>query len=130
MRGEADPAEERARYAAEIAAQLPDGRFDWTLLGIGSDGHTASLFPGATDYHSGETVAVAHHPENGQTRLTLTAPLLARSKHISYLAVGADKADILRAIEGGGDYPAAHIRAENGKTEYHTDRAAATRLNP
>ena len=98
MRGEDDPAAERARYAADLAAHLPDGRLDWTILGI------------------------------GETRLTLTAPLIARSKHISYLAVGAGKADILRAIADGGDYPAARIHAEHGNTEYHTDRAAAARL--
>ena len=128
MRGEDDPAAERARYAADLAAHLPDGRLDWTILGIGEDGHTASLFPGATDYATIASVAVAEHPTSGQTRLTLTAPLIARSKHISYLAVGAGKADILRAIADGGDYPAARIHAEHGNTEYHTDRAAAARL--
>jgi len=121
-------AAERARYAADLAAHLPDGRLDWTILGIGEDGHTASLFPGATDYATIASVAVAEHPTSGQTRLTLTAPLIARSKHISYLAVGAGKADILRAIADGGDYPAARIHAEHGNTEYHTDRAAAARL--
>lgn len=128
MRGEDDPAAERARYAADLAAHLPDGRLDWTILGIGEDGHTASLFPGSTDYATIASVAVAEHPTSGQTRLTLTAPLIARSKHISYLAVGAGKADILRAIADGGDYPAARIHAEHGNTEYHTDRAAAARL--
>ena len=128
MRGEADANSERARYAADLAAHLPDGRFDWTILGIGEDGHTASLFPGATDYTTSATVDVASHPTSGQTRLTLTAPLIARSKHISYLAVGAGKAAILRAIAEGGDYPAARIRAENGNTEYHLDRLAADQL--
>ena len=128
MRGEDDPAAERARYAADLAAHLPDGRLDWTILGIGEDGHTASLFPGATDYATSASVAVATHPTSGQTRLTLTAPLIARSKHISYLAVGAGKAAILRAIANGGDYPAARIHAENGNTEYHLDRAAADQL--
>ena len=129
MRGEADANSERARYAADLAAHLPDGRFDWTILGIGEDGHTASLFPGATDYASGENVAIAHHPQSGQTRLTLTAPLIMRGKRLSYLATSSGKASILSQIAAGADYPAARIRATDGMTEYHLDRAAAAQLS-
>ena len=129
MRGEADPAAERARYAADIAAHIPDGRYDWILLGIGDDGHTASLFPGATDYASEETVAIARHPQSGQIRLTLTAPLIMRGKRLSYLATGSGKAAILSQIAAGADYPAARIRATDGTTECHLDRAAAAKLS-
>lgn len=129
MRGEADPTAECARYAADIAAHIPDGRYDWIILGIGDDGHTASLFPGATDYASGENVAIAHHPQSGQTRLSLTAPLIMRGKRLSYLATGSGKAAILGQIAAGADYPAARIRATDGMTEYHLDRAAAAQLS-
>ena len=129
VRGEADPTAECARYAADIAAHIPDSRYDWIILGIGDDGHTASLFPGATDYASGENVAIAHHPQSGQTRLTLTAPLIMRGKRLSYLATGSGKASILSQIAAGADYPAARIRATDGATEYHLDRAAAAQLS-
>jgi len=129
MRGEAEPTAERARYAADIATHISDSRYDWIILGIGDDGHTASLFPGATDYASGENVVIAHHPQSGQTRLTLTAPLIMRGKRLSYLATGSGKAAILSQIAAGADYPAARIRATDGTTEYYLDRAAAAQLS-
>ena len=55
MRGEAEPTAERARYAADIATHIPDSRYDWIILGIGDDGHTASLFPARPTTQAGKT---------------------------------------------------------------------------
>ena len=133
VRYERDEHRSLAAYDQSIREQVPfaDGfpQFDLIILGIGDDGHTASLFPGATDYASGENVAITHHPQSGQTRLTLTAPLIMRGKRLSYLATGSGKAAILSQIAAGADYPAARIRATDGTTEYYLDRAAAAQLS-
>ena len=83
---------------------LRDGMFDVTLLGVGSDGHTASLFPGdritplPSDGTLDSLVAVGHAPRGapGPLRVTLTPTALARSRFVAFLAVGSSKADAVR----------------------------------
>ncbi|CAI2717465.1 6-phosphogluconolactonase [Nitrospina watsonii] len=136
MRGEDDPYGEAARYTEELrrtfgiaASQVP--RFDWILLGVGTDGHTASLFPGQN-----ETLAcrdwctVAHHPDSGQPRITLTLPVLNHAACVSFLVTGLDKADALAAVKNDPErrqrFPAACVEAE--QVEWWVDEAAASRL--
>jgi len=134
IRGEDAPQAEAERFAAEMLAQLPvevgNPVFDWILLGIGGDGHTASLFPQQTNYAETALAIVAPHPETGQLRVSKTARVLNAARRISYLALGSGKAEIIQAIctqpANELPYPAAHIRAESGVTEYLIDADAAS----
>jgi 6-phosphogluconolactonase len=99
--------------------------FDITLLGLGADGHTASLLPGEPVLTERRrwVAAVAHgRPE---IRITLTYPAIESSRSVAFLVAGREKAPVLRAIcTGGSDVPAARVRPM-GELLWFVDRAAA-----
>jgi 6-phosphogluconolactonase len=99
--------------------------FDIMLLGLGGDGHTASLLPGDAALEERErwVVAVAHgRPE---VRITLTVPVIESSRKVAFLVAGSEKAEILRRIHAGaGDLPAGRIRPV-GELIWFVDSAAA-----
>ena len=111
--------------------------YDWVLLGVGEDGHTASLFPGQTDMQATDDCVIASHPETKQLRISITAPVIANAKRVSYLVLGVSKAPIVEAIymekyESNSTskfYPAAQICSALGATEWYLDSAAAERIN-
>lgn len=119
-------AELQAYYGADT---LDPARplFDLVLLGIGDDGHTASLFPGKPAVEE-RALWVAPVPEAGMKpfvpRLTLTLPAIASSRSVIFLAVGAGKHEKLGEVAGGADLPSAKVRSA-GKVEWFIDRAAA-----
>ncbi|HEX7256109.1 MAG TPA: 6-phosphogluconolactonase [Gaiellaceae bacterium] len=126
VRGELPPDEAADAYEAELRGVV----FDLVLLGIGPDGHTASLFPNdpALDELRRRAVAV-HRPD--VDRVTVTIPPLNASDTVVFLAVGAEKADaVARAFTGKPDpaTPASLVRSASGTTIALVDRAAATRL--
>lgn len=136
IRGEDDPQAEAGRFAQEMADQIPTENgtpvFDWILLGVGADGHTASLFPGVTNYDDPNLSVVATHPESGQKRVSKTARVLEAAKRISYLVLGAGKADIIYEIHttpaDNLPYPAAKIQSASGQTEWYLDSDAAAKI--
>jgi len=118
---------ERTLQEAYGAPVLDPARplFDVTLLGLGTDGHTASLLPGepVLDERRRWVAAVAHgRPE---ARITMTYPVLESSRFVAFLVTGREKAPVLRAIRSGGsDVPAARLRPK-GELLWFVDRAAA-----
>lgn len=138
IEGELDPEEAAARYESAIraafrleGAELP--RFDLLWLGMGDDGHTASLFPHTEGLHElGRIVYANHVPQKDTWRITLTAPVINQALEVIFLIGGKDKADPLeRVLYGGFDpetTPAQLIRPENGSLAFLLDHAAAAKL--
>jgi 6-phosphogluconolactonase len=113
----------KAFYGADfLNAERP--LFDVVLLGLGEDGHTASLFPGAPTLEDRDRwVAVAD--KGGQTRITLTYPVLESCAHAAFLVSGASKRDILaRVRKGDAMLPASRLRPQ-GDLHFFTDSEAA-----
>lgn len=134
--GENDPQAEAERFANEMAEIIPCENgvpvFDWILLGVGADGHTASLFPNRTHYDDPNLSVVASHPESGQLRVSKTAKVLQAAKRISYLVLGSGKAEIVHEIHttpaSDLPYPAAKIQSTVGDTEWYLDLDAAAKI--
>jgi 6-phosphogluconolactonase len=102
---------------------------DLALLGLGPDGHTASLFPGTSALAEESVLAVAVDvPQLGTRRLTLTYPALCGARDVCFLVTGADKASALAAVVDGGRLPAARILRRGGPVTVFCDRAAASGL--
>ncbi|HTP56477.1 MAG TPA: 6-phosphogluconolactonase [Thermoplasmata archaeon] len=141
IRGELGSAALAARqYRAELVARfgaLPAGRpwFDLVLLGIGPDGHTASLFPGSPALRERSRAAVAVRVPGRPPyvpRVTLTLPALAAAREVAFLVAGDDKAEAVRAALDGRSSaarrpPAGRVRAR-GPVRWFLDRAAAQEL--
>ncbi|NOH80441.1 6-phosphogluconolactonase [Vibrio sp. RE86] len=136
IRGEDEPKVEAERFAKEMADVIPTENgtpvFDWILLGVGADGHTASLFPGQTNYQDENLSVLASHPESGQIRVSKTAKVLEAAKRISYLVLGAGKVEIVNEIHTTPaeelPYPAAKIQSKTGETEWYLDSDAAAKI--
>lgn len=139
IKGELDPEEAAVRYESAIrnhlrleGAQGP--RFDVLALGMGDDGHTASLFPHTEALHERGRIAIANHvPQQTQTwRVTLTWPVINAARDVFFLIDGAKKADPLgRVLAGAYDpetLPSQLIQPQNGRLLFYVDRAAAAHL--
>ena len=107
--------------------------FDLILLGMGPDGHTASLFPGTAALQERSRLVVANWVEKLKThRLTFTLPVLSAARCVAFLVSGTDKAPALRAVleenVSGEQYPAKLVHPTNGRLIWFVDRAAASGL--
>ncbi|MCE5307778.1 MAG: 6-phosphogluconolactonase [Acidobacteriales bacterium] len=118
--------------------KLGDGqfpRFDLALLGMGADGHTASLFPDSGALHEERRMVVSNWVERLETeRITMTAPVLNNASHVFFLVLGEDKASALKAVLQGPRQPdllpAQMIRPAHGSLLWLVDRHAASLLGP
>jgi 6-phosphogluconolactonase len=125
----ADDYERRLREFFKLQGkQLP--RFDLVLLGLGPDGHTASIFPGSDAAHDQGRIVVANWVAKlNAYRITLTLPALNNATCVLFLASGEEKAEILRAVlqdkSRAERLPAQLIRPTNGRLLWLVDRAAA-----
>jgi 6-phosphogluconolactonase len=133
MRGELPPERGAAEYAAELAGYFGEGvpRFDLVHLGVGSDGHTCSLFPFDPFLLEREkTVVTALLRSLGEPRITLTLPVVNAAACVEMLAPGADKAEVVwKVLRGPRDparLPAQAVRP--GEMVWVLDRASAARL--
>ena len=117
--------------ATEYDRELEGVELGLALQGIGEDGHTASLFPGAPALDERKRRAVAA-PHEDVERVTMTLPVLSGAKQVVFLVVGEAKADaVARAFTGRPDpeTPASLLRSQRGETIVLLDRAAAARLD-
>ena len=136
IRGEDDPALEALRYEEEIARLYRTGAFpafDLILLGMGDNGHTASLFPGTAALREKERLVVAQYVEVMTTwRVTFTAPLINAARHVAFLAEGAGKAQMLRNVLEGpyqpDVWPSQLIQPVGGELHWLVDAAAAAKV--
>ncbi|OJX63355.1 MAG: 6-phosphogluconolactonase [Micrococcales bacterium 73-13] len=126
------------RYQAELAAaappNLPLPPFDLVYLGVGPDGHIASIFPGmpAVREREAAVLPVRHSPKPPPERLTLTIPVINSAARVAVLATGAEKASAVGLALAGAspdEVPLAAIRARR-RTGIHVDRAAAAQVPP
>jgi 6-phosphogluconolactonase len=140
MEGELEPELAAARYESLIrgqfrleGAQIPT--FDVVSLGMGDDGHTASLFPHTQAiYELGRVVVANSVPQKNTWRLTLTAPVLNQGRDVFFLVQGKDKAKILKEVLLGTRdpdmLPSQLIRPASGTLLFLLDAAAAQELPP
>ncbi len=133
-----EPEEAARAYAETIIRLLPqnsDGLpiFDLNMLGMGGDGHTASIFPDRMELLTDQRIcAVAKHPESGQLRVTLTGPVINASDEVVFLVTGNSKtlrvAQIVNREQQASHFPAAHIQPTSGRLHWFLDQAAASEV--
>ncbi len=119
MKGEIDPVVAARQYEDALRARAGGGvfRHDLILLGMGPDGHTASLFPGTPALHQRDRLVIENYvPRMEMWRITFTYPLIDAARHVCFLIKGSDKDDVLnKVLRGDPAYPSAAIRPQDGK---------------
>ncbi|MGB3149256.1 MAG: 6-phosphogluconolactonase, partial [Maribacter sp.] len=105
-------------------------QFDLVILGMGDDGHTASIFPHEIDLWNAEDhCVVAAHPDSGQERVSINGKVINKSKEVAFLVTGESKAEkVTEIINKAGNYktyPASLVNPESGKLVWFLDQSAA-----
>ena len=137
IRGEANPSVEAGRYG-EIVRQLVPSlqnvpQFDFIMLGLGEDGHTASIFPGDLHLFSSDRLfVVAVNSQTKQKRITATGKIINQAKSVVFLVTGEAKAEMVARIierkDGWEKLPASLVHPENGEILWLLDERAAAKL--
>ena len=136
INGEGEAATNARAYEEELRTHFPNfswPRFDLIFLGLGDDGHTASLFPGTAALKEQNAWVVANWVEELRSfRITLTVPAINHAREISFLVTGTEKAKALATVLRGQKneemYPAQLVQPENGSLIWLVDKAAAVYL--
>jgi 6-phosphogluconolactonase len=120
MEGEGDPSAAAEKYERALLAQNNPCRHDLILLGMGDDGHTASLFPGTDALGVTDRLVVANFvPKFSSWRLTFTYPLLNAARHVCFLVSSAGKEAVLeRVFSGDSDAPCAAVAPSDGEVTW------------
>jgi 6-phosphogluconolactonase len=118
-------------FLKKEAYSLPE--FDFILLGIGDDGHTASLFPDTTLLKKSSGLVSAVFPEDAskKNRITLTLPVINNSRNIIFLASGINKASVMKEVieDSNSQLPASMVRSEKGRLIFLLDETAGSLLS-
>lgn len=146
IRGEVSPNIAAGEYEGTLlrifgqSDEAPFPRFDLILLGMGPDGHTASLFPGSAALREQKRWVTANDVDKFKDtptpwqRVTLTYPVINASAHVLFMVAGADKADALREVLEGAPnpdlYPSQSVRPVSGNLTWLIDQAASQKLPP
>jgi 6-phosphogluconolactonase len=136
IKTEQTPSSAAKEYEAEIQrmfklVDITPPRFDIILLGLGDDGHTASLFPGTSVLSEQEKLVADTYVEKLEThRITFTFPVINNASHVLFLVSGKAKATILRDVLQGNSqiFPAQQVRPSAGELCWLVDQAAASQL--
>jgi 6-phosphogluconolactonase len=132
---EIDPYEEANRYASIIKENLSSvnttPQFDLVILGLGEDGHTASIFPNYLNLFAEKNIcAVTEHPETHQKRITITGTVINCAKQIVFLVTGQSKSNVVDIIlnkkNGFEKLPASHVNPTNGELIWMLDNYSAS----
>lgn len=138
IKGENDPDDEADSYSQQLREQLNNRNewpvFDLVMLGLGKDGHTASIFPDQMELLESDKICeVATHPESGQKRITLTGKVINNANRIFFLVTGKAKAkrvsQIMNNLKKAKKFPASYIAPLNGDLYWYLDEAAAERIS-
>jgi 6-phosphogluconolactonase len=133
IKGEEKPKVEARRYSGEIMMTVPSKnnlpKFDLIILGLGTDGHTASIFPNQIKLLESENYCeVASQPETKQKRITITGKIISNAENIYFLVTGRNKSEIVSEIiknsKNSKKYPASHVHSTWGKLNWYLDEAA------
>jgi 6-phosphogluconolactonase len=135
--GEENPEPEAARYSEKVDTMLPHKhalpQFDLILLGLGEDGHTASIFPYNIElFNSLKLFEVSGHPLTGQKRITATGRLINNAREVCFIVTGSGKAEkvaqILKKKAGWAGLPASLVDPSGGELVWLLDEAAGLEL--
>ncbi len=137
IRGENEPKEEAKRYSEVLDKSLPIvhgiPKFDLIILGMGDDGHTASVFPHEIHlWDAEENCVVAVHPNSGQQRVSLTGKIINKAEVVAFLVTGSSKAEkvkeIIKELGCYKEYPATLVQPSSGKLIWFLDKEAAEEI--
>lgn len=137
IKGEEDPEKEAKRYSKEMEETLnsrgKDPVFDIIILGLGDDGHTASIFPDQLElFEHDENCAATQHPITGQNRITVTGNVINNANQIFFLVTGENKSvrvgEIMNDNEAAKLLPAYYISPKNGELIWFLDEPAASKI--
>jgi len=137
IKGENEPQEEAERYSQVLSTtvtienQIP--KFDLVILGMGDDGHTASIFPYNIHlWDSEQNCVVATHPDSGQKRVSITGKIINNAEIVTFLVTGASKAEkaqeIIKETSNFKDYPATRVKPSSKKLIWFLDEDAARHI--
>lgn len=138
IQGENEPVKETERYSEILKSNLPFQnnlpQFDIVMLGLGEDGHTASIFPDQIDkFYSDKICEVAAHPQTNQNRITISGSVINNAKLIVFIVTGEKKAniisDILSESASSTMYPASLVSPKQGELIWMLDTEASQLLD-